>query len=299
MEKSISKPEIEAIKQRNKVLGERIQFYLLNKEFHHNFSDFDRRYGHVYRKSVNELIKINDRLTRGRAIILAKRLPYKTLEDLDRNIEEMMPLSEDATMRAAKDYNPKISEFSTYHHTILETNFKKYMGERMRGLGTIPYNVAQRYGEIMEVERKLIIELGREPTPQEIINDLNNQGKNDVNLRKIRDYHIKWLRIARRPVGDVEYRDDNGNVHEIVTDTHKSPLETAIQNEENQNISALVNNGILNEREKVIIKHRFELEGYKFLTLRGLEKKLGVTRERIRQIETIALEKLRKILREY
>jgi RNA polymerase primary sigma factor len=133
------------------------------------------------------------------------------------------------------------------------------------------------------VERQLVQELGREPTPDEIAGQL------DCTVREVKDIQrLAQLPISlEKPIGEEE----DSELGDFVEDeTADSPFELAIENLRRENVRKALD--ALPEREREVIEMRFGLKGHEARTLEEVGRAFGVTRERIRQIENTTLKKL-------
>jgi RNA polymerase primary sigma factor len=154
--------------------------------------------------------------------------------------------------------------------------------------------MVETINKLMRISRKLMQELGRDPTPEEVGKEL------EITPTKVREI----LKIAQgttsleAPVGDEE----DSLLGDFIADTAPSPYDTASKQLLKDNIREVLET--LTPREAKVLVYRFGLEGGKPMTLEEVGKKFGVTRERIRQIEAKALRKLkhpsrRKKLQDY
>src|SRR5258708_7192098 len=130
-------------------------------------------------------------------------------------------------------------------------------------------------------------ELGREPTDDELGEELGIAAKKVAQLRSI------GIRPASldAPIGD----DDSTEFSEVIGDEDaQNPFELLRDENLRSEMGGLLE--VLDNREKKIISKRFGLDGGKPKTLEDVSKDFGVTRERIRQLQNIALAKLRRAL---
>jgi RNA polymerase primary sigma factor len=131
-------------------------------------------------------------------------------------------------------------------------------------------------------------ELGREPTDEELAIELQ------IPTNKIA--HLKSVSVRPAsldaPVGE---DGDSATFGEIVGDENTpTPRESLHVNTQRSDLQAMINS--LEPREAEIIRHRFGLDGYDELTLEEVGQKFKVTRERIRQLQNIALTKMRRAM---
>jgi len=185
-------------------------------------------------------------------------------------------------------------KFSTYATWWIRQAITRAIADQARTI-RIPVHMVETINRVYRVSRKLMQELDRDPTAEEIANELG------ISLQKVREI----LKIAQsttsleKPVGD----DGDSLLGDFIQDTsHPSPDESASKELLKENIKEVLDT--LSEREAKVLKMRFGLDGYRPMTLEEVGKAFGVTRERVRQIECKALRKLkhhsrRKKLQDY
>jgi RNA polymerase sigma factor (sigma-70 family) len=148
----------------------------------------------------------------------------------------------------------------------------------------IPANMASALHRIKKVEEVLLQQHGREPTPEEISEIVDISSERVRALRKMQRQTISLQ-------SDTEFG-DVFHVHELIIDRRTpTPAELASSSLFSTSINDVLET--LDERERNIIIHRFGLLNNPTLTLEQLSEQFHVTHERIRQIETVALKKLR------
>jgi len=144
-------------------------------------------------------------------------------------------------------------------------------------------HMVEKLNKVVHVERQLVQELGREPTPDEIAAQL------ECPVREVKDIQrLAQLPISlEKPIGE----EDDSELGDFVEDeTADSPLDLAIENVRRENVRTALD--ALPEREREVIEMRFGLKGHEARTLEEVGRAFGVTRERIRQIENTTLKKL-------
>jgi len=147
----------------------------------------------------------------------------------------------------------------------------------------------------IRTSRKLMQELGREPTPEEVGKIMELEPDRVREIFKI----AQDVTSLEKPIGD----DNDSFLGDFIKDTvTPTPYDTASKQLLKENIEEVL--GSLSDREARVLKMRFGLDGYQPMTLEEVGREFGVTRERIRQIEAKALRKLkhpsrRKKLQDY
>jgi RNA polymerase primary sigma factor len=176
-------------------------------------------------------------------------------------------------------------KFSTYATWWIRQAVTRAIADKARTI-RIPVHMVEKLNRVAHVERQLVQKMGREPEPAEIAEELK------VSVREVRDI----LRVAQmpisleKPVGD----DEESELGDFVADeAAESPYETATESLQRQDVQRVLD--ALPERERQVIELRFGLRGHEPLTLEEVGRAFGVTRERIRQIETNTLKKLKQL----
>ena len=127
--------------------------------------------------------------------------------------------------------------------------------------------------------------MGREPTAEEIGVEL------DIPAKQVRELQTAAIRPASldAPLGD----DETSRIADVIADERASTPYEDLEEKTNADLVRKVI-GILDPREMTILRYRFGLDGGGEKTLEEVGEKFGVTRERIRQIQNVALKKLRR-----
>jgi RNA polymerase primary sigma factor len=173
-------------------------------------------------------------------------------------------------------------KFSTYATWWIRQAVTRAIADKARTI-RIPVHMVEKLNKVVHVERQLVQELGREPTPDEIAGQL------DCTVREVKDIQrLAQLPISlEKPIGEEE----DSELGDFVEDeTADSPFELAIENLRRENVRKALD--ALPEREREVIEMRFGLKGHEARTLEEVGRAFGVTRERIRQIENTTLKKL-------
>ncbi len=173
-------------------------------------------------------------------------------------------------------------KFSTYATWWIRQAVTRAIADKGRTI-RIPVHMVEKLNKVVHVERALVQQLGREPTPLEIAGEL------ECTAREVRDI----LRIGQHPVSLEKPVGENGDseLGDLVEDqTAESPFELASQNLRRENVRGALAG--LPAREREVIEMRFGLTGGRARTLEEVGQAFNVTRERIRQIENHTLKKL-------
>ena len=144
--------------------------------------------------------------------------------------------------------------------------------------------MVETINKLIRVSRQLLQEEGREPSPDEIADEMG------ISVEKVREI----LKIAQEPVSletPIGEEEDSHLGDFIPDDDAPAPAEAAAFSMLKEQLVDVL--GTLTEREQKVLKLRFGLEDGRARTLEEVGKKFDVTRERIRQIEAKALRKLR------
>jgi RNA polymerase primary sigma factor len=173
-------------------------------------------------------------------------------------------------------------KFSTYATWWIRQAVTRAIADKGRTI-RIPVHMVEKLNKVVHVERQLIQQLGREPTPDEIAAEL------DTTVREVRDV----LRMAQQPISlekPVGEEDDSALGDFVEDQTAESPFELAAEHLRRENLRRAL--AALPEREREVIEMRFGLSGERPYTLEEVGRAFNVTRERIRQIENHTLKKL-------
>jgi RNA polymerase primary sigma factor len=173
-------------------------------------------------------------------------------------------------------------KFSTYATWWIRQAVTRAIADKARTI-RIPVHMVEKLNKVVHVERQLVQEFGREPTPEEIALELQ------WTTREVKDI----LRIAQLPVSlekPIGEEEDSELGDFVEDDSAESPFELASENLRRENVRRALD--ALPTREREVIEMRYGLTGDKARTLEEVGRAFGVTRERIRQIENNTLKKL-------
>ena len=190
-------------------------------------------------------------------------------------------------MRAAERFDPDLGKFSTYAAFWIKQAIRRALANQTRTV-RLPVHAVEKVAKVRKVSQTLEEELGREPMIDEIAEVTG------IPRSKLSDL----LDAAARPVAlDAPVGDgaDAATYGDIIADSSSQAPDAALSHFELlRQIEDFLD--ILDERELSIVTRRFGLRGLKAETLEEISGDFGVTRERIRQIQNVAINKMRKHL---
>ena len=182
----------------------------------------------------------------------------------------------------------KGAKLSTYAAWWIRQSIKRALSNQGRTI-RLPVHLGEKISKMRRVALHLSEEIGREPTDDEL--------GEEIGIASEKVSHLKTastsLASLDAPIGD----DDLTELGESVADEQaRTPFELLRDKDLHNDVDGLLE--VLDDREKEMIWRRFGFDGGERKTLEEIGRKLRVSRERIRQLENIALSKLRRALRQ-
>ncbi len=174
-------------------------------------------------------------------------------------------------------------KFSTYATWWIRQAITRAIADQARTI-RIPVHMVETINKLIRVQRQLLQELGREPSPEEISKELNLPVERVREIQKISQEPVS----LETPIGEEE---DSHLGDFIQDDNVPVPAEAAAFTLLKEQLIEVL--GTLTDREQKVLRLRFGLDDGRARTLEEVGKEFNVTRERIRQIEAKALRKLR------
>ncbi len=226
-------------------------------------------------KAREHLIKANTRLV----VSLAKRYVNMGLPFLDLIQEGNIGL-----IKATERFNPSLgNRFSTYASWWIRQSILRALSNRGHAI-RLPVHKRDAIRRMKRTKQEMYKTLGREPTDEELAEEL---GITPRDLAELQRLAIRTISLDQ-PVGE----DEETTLGELIVDGEApTPFDVASLSQLREDVRTALES--LNEREREVLYLRYGLDGGEMRTLQEVAEALGVTRERVRQIESRALRKMR------
>lgn len=237
-------------------------------------------------------IQKGDKAARDRMISANLRLVVKIAHDYNNFGLPLLDLISEGNIgliKAVERFDPnKGGKLSTYAAWWIKQSIKRALANQSKTI-RLPVHLVDKIAKIRKVTAQLADELDREPSDEEIGYVIG------MPVNKVA--HLKSVSVRPSSLDAPVGEDGDTSFGELVGDENQTtPLEDLQEKSTNENIRSVL--GLLDEREAEIIQLRFGLDGDRPLTLEEVGEKFNVTRERVRQIQTIAIHKMRRLLTE-
>jgi RNA polymerase primary sigma factor len=236
-------------------------------------------------------IKKGDKEARAHMIKANLRLVVKIAQDYSRYglpLADLISEGNIGLMKAVERFDPeKGGKLSTYGSWWIKQSIKRALANQSKTI-RLPVHMVDKIAKMRRISTLMTESIGREPTDDELAEELGLP-RRKLSLLK---------RASQRPVSlDAPVNEDESiGLSDIIGDDKaQSPLDALVDKNIHHQLDDLLE--VLDDREHRIIGARFGLNGKKAMTLEEVGREFGVTRERIRQLQNVALEKMRKALR--
>lgn len=236
-------------------------------------------------------IKRGDKKARAHMIKANLRLVVKIAQDYSGYglpLADLISEGNIGLMKAVERFDPeKGGKLSTYGSWWIKQSIKRALANQSKTI-RLPVHMVDKISKMRRISMLLTESMGREPSDEELAEELG------IPRRKL----ALLKRASQRPASlDAPVNEgESTDYSEIIGDERiQNPLDALADKNLHNQLDDLL--GVLDEREHRIIDARFGLDGKKPMTLEEVGREFGVTRERIRQLQNVALAKMRKALR--
>jgi len=235
-------------------------------------------------------IKKGDKKAREHMIKANLRLVVKIARDYEGIGLPLLDLISEGNiglMKAVERFDPsKGGKLSTYGSWWIKQSIKRALANQSKTI-RLPVHLVDKISKMRRTAMKLQEMLGHEPSDEELADEM---GMTAARVRQMRQAAVRPASLDA-PIGD----DDSNNFSDVVQDENAT---SPYDNLEDKTVTGMLQDMVkhLNDREATILRYRFGLDGGTEKTLEEVGVKFGVTRERVRQIQNLALRKLRKMI---
>jgi RNA polymerase primary sigma factor len=235
-------------------------------------------------------IKKGDKRAREQMIKANLRLVVKIARDYEGIGLPLLDLISEGNiglMKAVGRFDPKKGgKLSTYGSWWIKQSIKRALANQSKTI-RLPVHLVDKISKMRRIGMRLQEELGREATDDELADELG------ITAARVRQMQMASIRPASldAPISGEE----SNSFSEVVEDENAA---TPYEDLEDKTVTAMLRDMVkhLDAREATILRYRFGLDGSHDRTLEEVGEKFGVTRERVRQIQNLALKKLRKMI---
>jgi RNA polymerase primary sigma factor len=240
--------------------------------------------------ALAERIKQGDQEARSHMIRANLRLVVKIAQDYSNYgmpVTDLISEGNIGLMKAVERFDPeKGGKLSTYAAWWIKQSIKRALANQSKTI-RLPVHMVDKIAKMRRISVILAEALGREPTDEELADEVGLPHRKLALLRQA-SYRPASLDA---PINEGE----STEFGEVISDERaENPLDMLSDKNLHGDLDGLLS--VLDERERRIIDNRFGLNGRKALTLEEVGREFGVTRERIRQLQNSALNKMRRAL---
>ena len=237
-------------------------------------------------------IKKGDKEARDRMISANLRLVVKIAHDYNNFGLPLLDLISEGNIgliKAVERFDPsKGGKLSTYAAWWIKQAIKRALANQSKTI-RLPVHLVDKIAKMRKIIVRLTEEFDREPTDEEVAYEMG------VSANRVA--HLKSVSVRPSSLDAPIGEDGDTNFGDLIGDEMQStPLENLQQKSIHNDIQSVID--LLEEREGEIIRLRFGLDGNHPLTLEEVGEKFDITRERVRQIQMIALHKMRRVMSE-